>query len=66
MTRGDNMAAGAGSVSDTPFREARERADRYLTELIEEIGEPSPEAVAEAEAWWNGIELAMKQAGKAE
>ena len=64
--RGDSTAGGTGSVSDPPLRDARERADCYLAELIEEIGEPSPEAVAEAEAWWNGIELAMKQAGEAE
>ena len=58
--------ADAGLSRDARLREARERADRYLAELIEEIGEPSPEAVAQAEAWWNGIELARQKAGGAE
>lgn len=59
---GDSAVAGDGSTSDTRLREARERADRYLAELIEEVGEPSPEEVAEAEAWADRIEQALKKA----
>ena len=36
-------------------RAARERADRYLEELEEEVGEPSPEAVEEARVWCDAI-----------
>ena len=36
-------------------RAARERADRYLAELIEEVGGLTPEDMAEAEAWWNPV-----------
>ena len=41
---------------------ARERADRYLAELIREVGEPSPQEVAEAEAWADRIEQALEKA----
>lgn len=63
---GDGTAAGVGSTGDTRFREARERADRYLAELIEEVGEPSPEEVAEAEAWAARIERALDEARAAQ
>ena len=45
---------------------SRERADRYLAELIEEVGEPSPQEVAEAEAWVARIERALKDARAAQ
>ncbi len=35
--------------------------DRYLAELIEEVGEPTPEEVAEAEAWCDRIEHHLKK-----
>ena len=59
---GDGAAAGAGPACDARLRDARERADRYLAELIEEVGEPSPQEVAEAEAWATRIERALKEA----
>ena len=34
------------------------KADRYLDELIKEVGQPCPEAVAEAKALWSRIERA--------
>ena len=43
-------------------RAARERADRYLAELIEEVGGLTPEGTAEAEAWWNPVRPGL-QAG---
>ena len=63
---GDDAAAGAGPASDCRLREARERADRYLAELIEEVGEPSPEEAAEAEAWAARIERALEEARAAQ
>lgn len=36
--------------------------DRYLAELVEEVGEPSPQEVAEAEAWCDRIEHHLKKA----
>ncbi len=63
---GDGTAAGVGPAGDARLRQARERADRYLAELIEEVGEPSPEEVAEAEAWMTRIEVALKNARTAQ
>ncbi len=37
-----------------------EEADRYLAELVEEVGEPSQQEVAEAEAWCDRIERHLK------
>lgn len=39
-----------------------EEADRYLAELVEEVGEPSPQEVAEAEEWCDRIERHLKSA----
>ena len=41
-------------------RELLHETDRYLAELIEEVGEPSPEEVAEA--WCDRIERHLKKA----
>lgn len=38
-----------------------EEADRYLAELVEEVGEPSQQQVAEAEAWCDRIERHLKR-----
>ena len=64
--RGDGADAGAGPACDVRLQDARARADRYLAELIEEVGEPSPEEVAEAEAWVARIEGALKDARAAQ
>lgn len=47
-------------------RELLRETDRYLAELIEEVGEPSPEVVAEAEAWADRIERHLNKAPRAE
>lgn len=39
-----------------------EEADRYLAELVEEVGEPSRQEVAEAEEWCDRIERHLKRA----
>ena len=43
-------------ISEARKQELRKELDRYLAELFEEIGEPSPEEMARAEAWWRPIE----------
>lgn len=58
---------GGGTADNEPVAEARRRgaceaADRYLAELIEEVGEPSSEEVAEAEEWCDRIERHLKKA----
>ena len=49
--------------SDSERRgELLRETDRYLAELIAEVGEPSPEVMAEAEAWVDLIERHLKTA----
>ena len=43
-------------ISEARRRELREEHERYIAELFEEIGEPSEEEMARAEAWWRPIE----------
>lgn len=43
-------------ISETRRRELREEHERYLDELIREVGEPTAEEMARAEAWWRPIE----------
>ena len=53
VDRGGDGSGGADHKQD-----GTERADRYLEELVKEVGQPSPQAVAEAEALWDRIERA--------
>ena len=55
----------ARSVDSERRRELVRETDGYLAELIEEVGEPSPEVVAEAEAWADRIERHLKKASDA-
>jgi len=52
----------ARSTDSERRRELLRETDRYLAELIEEIGEPPPEVVAEAEAWADRIVRHLKKA----
>ncbi len=61
-TRSGRSARGADSKRR---RELLRETDRYLAELIEKVGEPSPEVVAEAEAWADRIERHLKKAPNA-
>ena len=51
------QAAGLARHSDL-----LEESDRYLAELVEEVGEPSQQEVAEAEEWCDRIERHLKRA----
>ena len=62
----DGNAASVGPDGDACEQDARERADRYLAELIEGVGEPSLEEAAEAEAWAARIESALEKARAAQ
>ena len=55
----------AHSTDSERRRELLRETDRYLAELIEEIGEPPPEVVAEAEAWAERIVRHLKKAPNA-
>ena len=64
MTAVDETRSGrsAHRADSERRRELLRETDRYLAELIEKVGEPSPEVVAEAEAWADRIERHLKKA----
>ena len=49
------------NISETRRRELREEHERYLDELIKEVGEPTAEEMARAEAWWRPIEEHLRK-----
>ena len=57
--------AGEPVGSATPWQsrdDLLEASDRYLAELVEEVGEPSQQEVAEVEVWCGRIERHLKRA----
>ena len=56
----------ARSVDSERRNELLRETDRYLAELIAEVGQPPPEMVAEAEAWADRIERHLNRAPRAE
>ena len=62
LTERSYSGRSARSADSERRRELLRETDRYLAELIEEVGEPSPEMVAEAEAWCDRIERHLKKA----
>ena len=52
----------ARSADSERRRELLRETGRYLAELIAEVGEPSREMVAEADAWADRIERHLKKA----
>ena len=61
MTRSETKQS-----SNTSTSTAVERADHYLTELIREVGEPSPEATMKAEELWSRIEEKRRSSRRSE
>ena len=59
MARTGRSARTAASVRRSDLLE---ETDRYLAELVEEVGEPSQQEVAEAEVWSDRIERHLKRA----
>ena len=62
LTERSYSGRSARSADSERRRELLRETDRYLAELIEEVGEPSPEMVAEAEAWCDRIERHLNKA----
>ena len=42
-------------ISEAERQRIQAEHEKYVTELIEEVGEPTAEEAAEAEAWWSPI-----------
>ena len=58
MARTDRSARTAAGARRSDLRE---ETDHYLAELVEEVGEPSQQEVAEAEVWCDRIERHLKR-----
>ena len=52
---------GAPRSASARRRELLAETDRYLAELIEEVGEPSPAEVAEADVWCDRIKRHLEK-----
>ena len=52
-------------ISEAERQRLRREHDKYLAELIAEVGEPTPEEMAEAEAWWRPIREHFSKAADA-
>lgn len=52
---GGREAPGGSRISEARRQELRLEHDRYVAELVEEVGEPAPEQWEHAEAWWRPI-----------
>ena len=48
-------------ISEECRQELQKELEIYLAELIEEVGEPTAEELARAEAWWRPIEQHLKK-----
>ena len=42
-------------ISEAERQRLRREGEKYLAELIAEVGEPTPEEMAQAEGWWRPI-----------
>ena len=42
-------------VSEAETQRLQREHEKYVTELIEEVGEPTSEEMAQAETWWRPI-----------
>ena len=57
----DDCVPGGIVISEARRQQLREEHERYLAELIEEVGQPTAEEMARAEAWWRPIEQHLKK-----
>ena len=48
-------------ISEECRQELQKELEIHLAELIEEVGEPTAEEMARAEAWWRPIEQHLKK-----
>ena len=50
-------------ISEECQQELQRELEIYLAELVEEVGEPTPEEMARAEAWWRPIDQHLTKGG---
>ena len=51
-------------ISEAERRRLLREHEKYLAELIEEVGEPTPEEMAKAEAWWRPIKEHLQKGSR--
>lgn len=51
-------------VSEAERQRLNIEHEKYVAELIEEVGEPTPEEMAQAEAWWRPIREHLQKSSR--
>ncbi len=51
-------------ISDAERQRLHREHEKYVAELIEEVGEPTPEEMAQAEAWWRPIKEHLQKGSR--
>ena len=51
-------------ISGAERRRLHREHEKYLAELIEEVGEPTPEEMTQAEAWWRPIREHLQKSSR--
>ncbi len=51
-------------VSEAERQRLNREHEKYVAELIEEVGEPTPEEMTRAEAWWHPIREHLQKSSR--
>ena len=51
-------------VSEAERQSLNREHEKYVAELIEEVGEPTPEEMTRAEAWWHPIREHLQKSSR--
>lgn len=51
-------------ISEAERQRLQLEHEKYVAELIEEVGEPTPEEMAQAEAWWRPIKEHLQKSSR--
>ena len=51
-------------ISDAERQRLHREHEKYVAELIEEVGEPTPEEMARADAWWRPIKEHLQKSSR--
>ena len=51
-------------IAEAERQRLQREHERYVAELIEEVGEPTPEEMAQAEAYWRPIKEQLRKSAR--
>ncbi len=51
-------------ISEAERQRLQREHEKYVAELIEEVGEPTPEEMAQAEVWWRPIKEHLQKSSR--